>query len=138
MVSGRPEPPLGWAQLATQQQLPQQYGPPPSSGYAPVYGPPILEPVVTKNVYVHVAPEEPEFVPAVRVHEPAPPRKHYKIIFIKAPSPPKYQAPVIPPQSQDEHKTLVYVLVKKPEAQPDVIVPSPVPTQPSKPEVIFL
>lgn len=147
MVAARPEIPVGWSQFARQQQLPQPYpdsyappGPPPNvyGPPPPIYGAPALDPVITKNVYVHVAPEEHELIPAIQVSQPAPPRKHYKIIFIKAPNPPKYQAPIIPPQNQDEHKTLVYVLVKKPDPQPDVVVPTAVPTQPSKPEVYFI
>lgn len=54
-----------------------------------------------------------------------------------APSPPAYQAPVIPVQPQNEEKTLVYVLVKKPEEQQDIVIPTAAPTQPSKPEVII-
>lgn len=65
-------------------------------------------------------------------------QKHYKIVFIKAPTPPEYKPPIIPPPVQNEEKTLVYVLVKKPEEQPEVIIPTPPPTQPSKPEVFFI
>lgn len=67
-----------------------------------------------------------------------PPQKHYKIVFIKAPTPPAPTAPVIPVFPQNEEKTLVYVLVKKPEEQPDIVIPTPAPTQPSKPEVYFI
>lgn len=66
------------------------------------------------------------------------PKKHYKIIFIKAPVPPTPTVPVIPEQQQDEHKTLVYVLVKKPDPQPLIDVPLPAPTEPTKPEVYFI
>jgi len=75
-------------------------------------------------------PRKPLYVP--------PPQKHYKIVFIKAPSPPAPTAPVIPQFPQNEEKTLVYVLVKKPEEQPEIIIPTPAPTQPSKPEVYFI
>lgn len=67
-----------------------------------------------------------------------PPQKHYKIVFIKAPTPPAPTAPVIPVFPQNEEKTLVYVLVKKPDEQPEIIIPTPAPTQPSKPEVYFI
>lgn len=67
-----------------------------------------------------------------------PPQKHYKIVFIKAPSPPAPTAPIIPQFPQNEEKTLVYVLVKKPEEQPEIVIPTPAPTQPSKPEVYFI
>ncbi|EDW47456.1 GM20406 [Drosophila sechellia] len=110
------------------------YGPP-----AAFYGPPAAsEALVTKNVYVHVPPEEPEFYPASSPIQTAVPKKHYKIIFIKAPNPPTPVRQVLPPPVQDEHKTLVYVLVKKPEEQQPVILPAPEPTEPSKPEVYFI
>ena len=67
-----------------------------------------------------------------------PPQKHYKIVFIKAPTPPAPTAPVIPVIPQNEEKTLVYVLVKKPEEQPEIVIPTQPPTQPSKPEVYFI
>lgn len=55
-----------------------------------------------------------------------------------APTPPTPAAPIIPEQPQDEHKTLVYVLVKKPEPQPQIEIPKIKPTEPSKPEVFFI
>lgn len=94
--------------------------------------------VVQKHIYVHVPPPEPEEQFVQRPIPVAPAQKHYKIIFIKAPSPPQYQAPVIPVQPQNEEKTLVYVLVKKPEAPQDIVIPTAAPTQPSKPEVYFI
>ncbi|XP_059611059.1 uncharacterized protein LOC132257988 [Phlebotomus argentipes] len=95
-------------------------------------------PEVQKHIYVHVPPPEHEVLPAPRVVTYDRPQKHYKIIFIKAPSPPAYQPPVLPQPLQDEEKTVVYVLVKKPEEQPDIVVPTPPPTVPSKPEVYFI
>lgn len=94
--------------------------------------------IVQKHIYVHVPPPEQEEFRAQRPIPVAPAQKHYKIIFIKAPSPPQYQAPIIPVQPQNEEKTLVYVLVKKPEEQQDVVIPTAAPTQPSKPEVYFI
>lgn len=91
-----------------------------------------------KHIYVHVPPPEPEEQFVQRPLQIAPAQKHYKIIFIKAPSPPQYQAPIIPIQPQNEEKTLVYVLVKKPEAPQDIVIPTSAPTQPSKPEVYFI
>lgn len=95
---------------------------------------------VHKHIYVHVPPkdfEDEEMAPRV-VHQVAPKQKHYKIVFIKAPSAPAIRAPVVPPTPQNEEKTLIYVLHKKPEAQPDIVIPSPAPTKPSKPEVYFI
>lgn len=95
-------------------------------------------PLVQKHIYVHVPPPEPQEYRAPRIPAVAPPQKHYKIIFIKAPTPPTPVAPIIPLQPQNEEKTLVYVLVKKPEEQPDIVIPTQAPTQPSKPEVYFI
>jgi hypothetical protein len=140
------------------QQLPRQIAqngpppiplafPPPPAIIAPKdsygtpaqsYGPPPQLPVITKNVYVHLPPDDEEVVHQPQVIQPQAPRKHYKLIFIKAPEPPRYTAPIIPPTPQDEHKTLVYVLVKKPEEQPQIELPSVAPTEPSKPEVYFI
>lgn len=60
------------------------------------------------------------------------------ILYSQAPAPPTPTAPVIPVQPQDEQKTLIYVLVKKPEEAPEITIPTPAPTQPSKPEVYFI
>lgn len=67
------------------------------------------------------------------------PRKHYKIIFIKAPSAPSITQQIAQAQAQSQEKTLIYVLVKKPE---DITIgsgPSAAPALPvSKPEVYFI
>uniref|UniRef100_A0A182JWW4 DUF243 domain-containing protein n=1 Tax=Anopheles christyi TaxID=43041 RepID=A0A182JWW4_9DIPT len=153
----RPEPEPPRARIvvpAKQQQLPQyeygapkqeygppveEYGPPPPTVYGPPareYGPPPK--LITKNVYVHVPPEEPTEIIKSPVLEAPIPKKHYKIIFIKAPAPPAPIKQVIPPQPQDEHKTLVYVLVKKPEDPAPLEIPVPETTEPNKPEVYFI
>ncbi|XP_073819929.1 uncharacterized protein [Musca autumnalis] len=96
---------------------------------------------VHKHVYVHVPPKEFEEEEAVQprvTHQMGPKQKHYKIVFIKAPSAPAIRAPIVPPTPQHEEKTLIYVLHKKPEAQPDIVIPTPAPTKPSKPEVFFI
>lgn len=59
-------------------------------------------------------------------------------VIFQAPTPPTPTAPVIPVQPQNEEKTLVYVLVKKPEEAPEITIPTPAPTQPAKPEVYFI
>lgn len=143
-------------QLSRQQELPSSYGAP-SEGYGPPpyryepptieYGPPIpsqeygapTQQLVTKNIYVHLPPPEAEEQPQpIQSIEPATPKKHYKIVFIKAPNPPEPQALSIPETPQDEHKTLVYVLVKKPEPTPQVQLPVASTTEASKPEVFFI
>jgi len=93
---------------------------------------------VQKHIYVHVPPPEHEDLRPQRIIPVAPAQKHYKIIFIKAPSAPTPTVPAIPIQPQNEEKTLIYVLVKKPEEGPELTIPAPLPTQPSKPEVYFI
>ncbi|KAI5633145.1 hypothetical protein NE865_14158 [Phthorimaea operculella] len=93
---------------------------------------------VFKHFYVHAAPEEPEqprIPPAINL---PPPQKHYKIIFIKAPTQTVYQPQYIPVPQPNEEKTIVYVLVKKPEEQQQVVVPKIEQKAPSKPEVFFI
>jgi hypothetical protein len=94
--------------------------------------------VVQKHIYVHVPPEEDEAVHHQQQFPVAPPQKHYKIIFIKAPSAPSVSQQLIQAQAQNQEKTLIYVLVKKPEDisfnAPDL----PKPLAPSKPEVYFI
>lgn len=84
------------------------------------------------------APAEPEYQAPPRRVQPQPAQKHYRIIFIKAPSPP---APVLPPIAEpprQEEKTIVYVLVKKPDDMPEIVLPTPAATVATKPEVYFI
>ncbi|CAG9806508.1 unnamed protein product [Chironomus riparius] len=131
--NGPPQIPLAFPPSAAINAPRDSYGTPAQS-----YGPPPQQPIITKNVYVHLPPDDEEDIRQPQVIQPQAPRKHYKLIFIKAPEPPRYTAPTIPPTPQDEHKTLVYVLVKKPEEQPQIELPSVAPTEPSKPEVYFI
>ncbi|KAK9880939.1 hypothetical protein WA026_013270 [Henosepilachna vigintioctopunctata] len=94
--------------------------------------------LVQKHIYVHVAPPEPEEFKPQRPISVGQATKHYKIIFIKAPSAPTPTAASIALQQRNEEKTLVYVLVKKPEDAPEISIPTAAPTQPSKPEVYFI
>lgn len=95
-------------------------------------------PQIFKHFYVHAAPEEPEIVrPRQPVVLPAP-QKHYKIIFIKTPTPVFNSAQYVPIQQQNEEKTIVYVLVKKPDSVEDVVLPQVEQKPPSKPEVYFI
>lgn len=90
------------------------------------------------NSYVHVPPPEEEAQVAAAQQQFVQPRKHYKIIFIKAPSAPSITQQIAAAQAQNEEKTLIYVLVKKPE---DISIPE-APAQAqlpvSKPEVYFI
>ncbi|CAH0547681.1 unnamed protein product [Brassicogethes aeneus] len=93
---------------------------------------------VFKHISYHVAPEEPEEVHQKTNLAAVQAQKHYKIIFIKAPTYNTAQSTLVQPQVLNEEKTLVYVLVKKPEAPEDLVISTPAPTQPSKPEVYFV
>lgn len=95
------------------------------------------EPIVTKHFYVHSAPEEPEEETGPRFIPIGQSQKTYKIIFIKAPSY-NLKSQVIPVLPQNQEKTIVYVLSKKPEFDQTVQLPEPTPTEPSKPEVFFV
>lgn len=96
--------------------------------------------IVQKHIYVHVPPPDHDDLVEQRYQiAPVQKQKHYKIIFIKAPSAPSINAQALlqRQQVQNEEKTLVYVLVKKPESLSEIqeLVPSAPPTPPSKPEV---
>lgn len=88
----------------------------------PTYQAPIVTSTVHKHVYVHVPPvdheelaEQQSLAPIIN-HQ-----KHYKIIFIKAPTSPSHSQQLVQQQQNiNEEKTLVYVLVKKPESLSDI------------------
>ncbi|KAJ6641946.1 hypothetical protein Bhyg_06891 [Pseudolycoriella hygida] len=94
--------------------------------------------LIQKHIYVHVPPPEPEVLRPQQQIQAGVAQKHYKIIFIKAPSPPTPSPAQIALAQQNQEKTIVYVLVKKPDEIGDVAIPSVPPTQPSKPEVYFI
>lgn len=94
--------------------------------------------LIQKHIYVHVPPPEPEEQISQRLPQFRPAQKHYKIVFIKAPTPPTPTAANIQLPGQDEQKTLIYVLVKKPDEAEALNIQQPAPTQPSKPEVYFI
>ncbi|XP_022214426.2 transcription factor SPT20 homolog [Drosophila obscura] len=96
--------------------------------------------LVSKDIYVHVPPaEDPEEhypQPALPV---APPRKHYRIVFIKAPTPSVSKAALRIKQAPVEEKTIIYVLTKKPDPLDlQTALEEVAPKQPSKPEVFFI
>ncbi|TDG42942.1 hypothetical protein AWZ03_010647 [Drosophila navojoa] len=97
-------------------------------------------PVVSKDIYVHVPPaEEPEERYPQPVLPAGPPRKHYRIVFIKAPTSSVSKAAVRVQQAPVEEKTIIYVLTKKPdplELQTAIEEAAPKPI--SKPEVFFI
>lgn len=137
-------------QLTSQQELPPlDYGAPPYTYETPPSGSDVYssnkyinpkQQIVTKNIYVHLPPplETEEIIQPEQKFEPTIPKKHYKILFIKTPNFPEQQPLKIPSSAQDEHKTLVYVLVKKPETALQVQLSPPTATEATKPEVFFI
>lgn len=88
---------------------------------------------------MHVPPPEEEYEQQAAQQAYSAPRKHYKIIFIKAPSAPSITQQIAAAQAQNQEKTLIYVLVKKPEEFSAGSVAAPAPELPvSKPEVYFI
>lgn len=95
--------------------------------------------LVHKHVYLHVPPPDlEEDQQHHQVTESRPREKHYRIIFIKTPSTAGAAALATPTPPPKEEKTLIYVLVRKPDEEGPQIPPEPQPTQPSKPEVYFI
>ncbi|XP_058063466.1 uncharacterized protein LOC131213442 [Anopheles bellator] len=94
--------------------------------------------IVQKHIYVHVPPPEQPQTFHQTISAPALRQKHYKIIFIKTPSVESQAAQLALQQSQTEEKTIVYVLVKKPEPLADIALPAAAVSKPSKPEVYFI
>ncbi|CAG9770514.1 unnamed protein product [Ceutorhynchus assimilis] len=95
---------------------------------------------VQKHIYVHVAPPDVDEERIQRLQQAASAQKHYKIIFIKTPT---YltQAEYAQQQQQSlqQEKTLIYVLVKKPD-DPLEVRANQIAQQASinKPEVYFI
>ncbi|XP_043653548.1 uncharacterized protein LOC122620240 [Drosophila teissieri] len=96
--------------------------------------------IVSKDIYVHVPPAEgPEDRYPQPVLPPVPPRKHYRIVFIKAPTPSVSKAALRIKQAPVEEKTIIYVLTKKPDPLDlQTAIEEIAPKQPSKPEVFFI
>lgn len=94
---------------------------------------------IFKHVYAFAAPEEPAARALVRVEAPATKRKHYKLVFIKAPSQQTVVDSDITLPAQEEEKTLIYVLSKDgKQAQPEVRIKQAQASKHAKPEVFFL
>jgi len=124
-VTARPEPPVS-------------YGAPSYQSSAPVYGAPAPQQIVHRHVYVHAAPDEITPTETKIIRAGGNPEKHVNIIFVKAPSHSSQSLTEVQLPEQPQQKTLVYVLVKKPESSNSVQVRGPAPTKPSKPEVYFI
>lgn len=93
---------------------------------------------IHRHVYVYAPPEQDEIQTQKQIISQAPAQKHYKIIFIKTPTYQTLSQAQIALQRQNEEKTLVYVLVKKPEEAEDIQIQGSAQIPPSKPEVYFI
>ncbi|XP_050683462.1 uncharacterized protein LOC126978557 [Leptidea sinapis] len=98
------------------------------------------EPAVFRHIYFHVPPPDLENAPIVPI--PSPPKKSYKILFIKVPSQESsniaaIQRNLLNKLGPVEEKTLIYVLVKNPEV-PLVKTILTGGTKPSEHEVLFV
>lgn len=125
--------------LGFQQGGQQQFFQPQRPQPQPQLQPQQQQTIVQKHIYVHVPPPDNEELLPQRQIQTGVAQKHYKIIFIKAPS---YSAPSqaqISLAAQNQEKTIVYVLVRKPDDfSADLTIPTAAPTPPSKPEVYFI
>jgi len=94
---------------------------------------------VTKTIYVNLPPESPlTTTPRPYQRHVVLPQKHYKIVFIKAPTAPPPEEPEIEVTPAPETKTIIYVLHKKPETAKKVVITVPPPTTPASPDVYFI
>ncbi|KAK5642917.1 hypothetical protein RI129_009084 [Pyrocoelia pectoralis] len=90
-----------------------------------------------KHVYFFAAPDE-ESSGRLRIQIVPNSQRNTKIIFVKAPSYGSVQPEVIAPPSISEDKTLVYVLVKRPEHGGVISIPAGAGVKAAKPEVYFI
>ncbi|KAF7263148.1 hypothetical protein GWI33_003561 [Rhynchophorus ferrugineus] len=110
----------------------QQPTSPPNVEYIPQSSPVTIQ----KHLYFHVAPPDPEeFIPQ-KQDQSLPRQKHYKIIFIKAPT---YNIPQMVSQRAvlPDEQTVIYVLVKKPDTPAVKEAPAPI-QEINRPEVYFI
>ncbi|XP_055384250.1 uncharacterized protein LOC129613928 [Condylostylus longicornis] len=95
------------------------------------------QPIVTKHIYIHSAPEEPdeEVYEDNSTHQQ---HKHYNIVFIKAPSQAVRKTAQTLANVLNEQKTIIYVLSKKNDYSEIKQAIQSIPHQPQKPEVYFI
>lgn len=95
--------------------------------------------IVTKNFFIHSAPEENEEEIQDELNElAAQPRKHYNVLFVKTPAQTSKTAAVNLAKALKEEKTVVYVLSKKTSAADLQDAIQEAPQHISKPEVFFI
>lgn len=103
---------------------------------APIQRGSLQAPLVTKQFFLHSAPEDHEIKHKHFVL--GRPQKNYRVVFIKAPKSTNANVRLSAEYAPIEEKTQIYVLTQK-ENELDVNnIATPAPTQPSKPEVFFV
>lgn len=95
--------------------------------------------IVTKNFFIHSAPEENEEEIQDELNQlAAQPRKHYNVLFVKTPAQTSKAAAVNLAKALKEEKTVVYVLSKKTSAADLQDAIQEAPQHINKPEVFFI
>lgn len=94
---------------------------------------------IDKTVYFFESPKDVDIPSSgIKILPTPPPKINYKMVFIKTPTSITSAVPAIPVISKDEEKTIIYVLVKRPEEAAQITIPTVAPPTPSKPEVYFI
>ncbi|XP_055384114.1 uncharacterized protein LOC129613849 [Condylostylus longicornis] len=97
-----------------------------------------IKTIVTKQFFIHAAPDEEDEIGADKVIHIGPKQKHYRVVFIKAPhqnvQPGRIK--VISPEHQE--KTVIYVLSKKPNVFDIKTEVQQSHIEPTKPDVFFI
>ncbi|KAH8243047.1 hypothetical protein KR032_003852, partial [Drosophila birchii] len=96
-------------------------------------------PIVTKNFFIHSAPEESEDEVQDELNQLAQqPRNHYNVLFVKTPAQTNRAAALNLAKSLKQEKTVVYVLAKKTSAADLQDAIAEAPQHINKPEVFFI
>ncbi|XP_026831622.1 uncharacterized protein LOC6552328 [Drosophila erecta] len=96
-------------------------------------------PIVTKNFFIHSAPEESEDEVQDELNQLAQqPRNHYNVLFVKTPAQTNRAAALNLAKTLKQEKTVVYVLAKKTSAADLQDAIAEAPQQINKPEVFFI
>uniref|UniRef100_A0A1I8NP69 DUF243 domain-containing protein n=1 Tax=Stomoxys calcitrans TaxID=35570 RepID=A0A1I8NP69_STOCA len=97
------------------------------------------KPIVTKNFFIHSAPEETQAEIDEELSQlQQQPRKHYNVLFVKTPSQTNKAAALNLAKALKEEKTVVYVLAKKTSAADLQDAIQEAPQHINKPEVFFI
>ncbi|EDW81693.1 uncharacterized protein Dwil_GK10882 [Drosophila willistoni] len=97
------------------------------------------KPIVTKNFFIHSAPEESDDeVQDELAQLAAQPRNHYNVLFVKTPAQTNRAAALNLAKSLKQEKTVVYVLAKKTTATDLQDAIAEAPQHINKPEVFFI